>query len=291
MKHFDVEEIARFAEGNVNDSERERFISHLAECGACFKAYADTLKFVQDDRKNLHRLRLPGFEKIKITVRRLRQDIDSLFRNRNPFLVPAFALLVIMVFLAPFLVTSIQKSKITKAQIQHIAVAMENMDSQSFAPARDDMMAAVRTGILVEDLSLLVKSGGNSKTGKELQRKVLLLLENELSVFALKKNPITAHLNGLDKKNLDSAVKDIEELVESRSRGGLFQLGRFVEQSFLSTFKEKCPSRDQVEVYKQIARRNNLPQGIYNNLSRLKETTEFTECKQILMTIKDIIFS
>ena len=71
MKHFEPEELARFVEGKVKNSEQETFIRHLAECGECFKAYSDTLKFIEEKYKKRFRLKFPNLEKIKMAIKNI----------------------------------------------------------------------------------------------------------------------------------------------------------------------------------------------------------------------------
>ena len=80
MTHLEVEDISRLAEGNVEKSEHEKFIKHIAQCEKCRKVYSTTLKFVEKERAKKKVLRLPGFQ---AALSRILNDISNFFANKR----------------------------------------------------------------------------------------------------------------------------------------------------------------------------------------------------------------
>ena len=237
MKHFEPEELARFAEGKVKDAEQETFIKHLAECGECFKAYTDTLKFIQEEYKKKFTLKFPNLEKIKIALHSFWQDMSMLVRNRRPALVPVFAALIIVLLIVPYLLNTLHEKRIENAKIQQISMDIENIGAQGFAPSGNKPAAALRAGIFVEDLTLVVNAGGD----EDLKTKITKMLGSQLKIFTGAENPLPRELEDIEKKNLPGLVQRIQELLKQRSLVELFGFGRFLEHSLLLTFEKKLP--------------------------------------------------
>ncbi|UCH96054.1 MAG: hypothetical protein JSV88_04170 [Candidatus Aminicenantes bacterium] len=285
MKHFEAEEIARFAEGKVKDSEQETFIRHLAECGECFKAYTDTLKFIEEEYKKRFTLKFPNLEKIKIALHCFWQDMRTLVRNRRPVLVPVFAALIIVLLIVPFSLKTLHEKRIQTAKIQQIGMDYKNTGAHGFAPSRDKPTAALRTGIFVEDLTLVVNAGGN----EELKTKITNSLSSQLKIFTGEENPLLRELVDIEKKNLPGIVQQIPNLFGHRSLAELFRFGRFTAHSLLLTFEKKLPPQSDIEKYLAIARKHDLPQGVLKNLEKLKANKGVEPGKKSCIAIKDII--
>jgi hypothetical protein len=290
MKHLEDEDIGRMIEGTISKGEREDFLNHLAKCSTCFEVYTDTLKFVEKERKRPTILKLPIIEKIGIAVHSLWQYISTRFRNKRPVLVPAFAVLVIVLLIGPFVLKELHDRRIAKAQIQQIVMDIENMGSQAFSPSKDEIYSAVRAGIFVEDLTLVVNAGGH----EELKTKISKMLSDELkTIYKNVSDPIFQELEHIERKNLKTVVQNIQERVGKRSFPGLFRFGRFIEYSFLSTFENKMPNQEDIEKHQRIVQKykDNLPPGIFKELKKLKTTTGVEESKKIFLAIKEITLS
>jgi tetratricopeptide (TPR) repeat protein len=98
MTHLEIKEIARFAEGNVAESEHEQFIKHIAQCERCRKAYSATLKFVERERTKKKALRLPGLPKIEIPG--FLRSLGPIFKNKILRPLPALTFLMLIMILA-----------------------------------------------------------------------------------------------------------------------------------------------------------------------------------------------
>ncbi len=284
MKHFELEEIARFAEGKVKDSEQETFIRHLAECGECFKAYTDTLKFIEEEDKKRFTLEFPNLEKIKTALHRFGQDIRTLVRNRRPVLVPVFAALVIVFLMVPYILNILHEKRIENAKIQQISMDIENIGTQGFAPTGNKPAAALRAGIFVEDLTLVVNAGGN----ENFKRKIAKMLGSQLKIFTGAENPLLRELENIEKKNLPGTVQRIQELLKHRSLTEFFGLGRFIENSLLLLLENKLPPQADIEKYLTIVREQDLPQGVLKNLEELKTVKNVEQGKKACIAIKNI---
>ncbi|MGD2089914.1 MAG: hypothetical protein PVH61_27305 [Candidatus Aminicenantes bacterium] len=284
MKHFKPEELARFAEGKVKDSEQENFIKHLAECGECFKAYSDTLKFIEEENKKRFTLKFPDLEKIKIVLHRFGQGMRTLVRNRRPVLVPVFAALIILLLIVPYFLNILHKKRIENSKIQQIVMDIENIEVQGFAPSGNKPAAAIRAGIFVEDLALVVHAGGN----EDLKRKITKMLSSQLKMFANQENSLLRELAAIEKKNLPGIVQRIPDLLGHRSHVELFGFGRFIEHSLLLCFENKLPPPTDIEKYLATAREHSLPPGVLKNLEKLKTIKSVEQGKTSCIAIKNI---
>ena len=284
MKHFEPEELARFAEGKVKDSEQETFIRHLAECGECFKAYSDTLKFIEEEYKKRFTLKFPNLEKIKTALHRFWQDMRTLVRNRRPVLVPIFAALIIVLLIVPYFLNILHEKRIETAKIQQIGMDIENIGSRGFAPSGNKPAAALRAGIFVEDLALVVNSGGNA----ELKTKITKMLSSQLEILIGEENPLLKELAAIEKKNLPGIVQRIPDLLGNRSLAELFLFGRFIEHSLLLFFENKLPPQSDIEKFLAMAREHGLPRGVIKNLEKLKTTKSVEQGKNSCIAIKSI---
>jgi hypothetical protein len=284
MKHFNPEELARFAEGKVKDSEQETFIRHLAECGECFKAYSDTLKFIEEEYKKKFTLKFPNLEKIKTALHRFWKDMRTLVRNRRPVLVPVFAALIIVLLMVPLYLNILHEKKVETAKIQQIGMDIENIGSRGFAPSGNKPVAALRAGIFVEDLTLVVNASGN----EDLKTKITKILGSQLEILIGKENPLLKELTVIEKKTLPGIVQRIPDLLGQRSYSELFSFGRFIEHSLLLFFENKLPPQSDIEKYLTIAREHGLPRGVLRNLEKLKATKNVEHGKKYCTAIKNI---
>jgi hypothetical protein len=290
MRHLEDEDIARMIEGKISKKERKNFLKHLSECDSCITVYTETFKFVEKERKRPTILKLPGIEKIKIPVQHLWQDIRDWLANKKPVLVPAFIVLIVVLVVGPFVLKELHEKSTENAKIQQIAGDIESMGSHAFSPSRDEISAAVRAGIFIEDLSLVVNAGGN----EELKTKISKMLSNELKImFKNETDSLFQDLENIEKKNFETVVQNIQKQIEKRPLSKLFGFGRFVELSILSTFENKRPQQGDIDKYQQILQKykNKLPRGIFNQLKKLKPPGGIKESKKTFIAIKEIILS
>jgi len=278
MRHLEDEDIARLIDGTISKKERESFLKHLSECETCLSVYSETLKFIEEDEK-----KIPFIEKIKIPAQRFWMTIETIIPKK--VLIPAAAALIIILLMVPFILNELQQRRIKNAQVGFIADSIEDMETYAFSPASDEVYAAVRIGIFVEDLSLLVNTGE-----EELKTKITKMLSDELKIFISEKSPLLQHLINIDRKNYETIVQNIRALIEKQSLSELFRFGCFVEHSILSTYENKTPNQEDIDKYQRIAHKykGKLPIGVFKELKKLKPTIEKEKSKNICVAIKQI---
>ncbi len=282
MKHLDDEDIAGLIDGTVNKKERKTFLKHLSQCKDCLTVYSETLKFIEDEKA----VRVPFGEKLKITLQGVWESMGTLVPIK--ILIPTAAALVFILLITPILLNQLRQTGIRNHQVEFIAGRVTKTESYALAPSNDEVYAAVRAGIFVEDLSLLV----NISKEKELKTKVAGMLSSQLELFDTEEKSLSRDAAHIEKKNFESVVQRIRELLENRSLYGPFQLGRFVEQSILSTFEGKIPGPEVVEEFLQIARKyeTKFPVGVFKELNQMKKSTESLEIRKRSGNIRKIFF-
>jgi hypothetical protein len=278
MRHLEDEDIARLIDGTIGKKEREDFLKHLSECETCLSVYSEALKFIEEEKK-----KTPFIEKIKIPSQRFRQAVETIIPKR--ILIPAAAALIIILLMAPFVLNELQQRRIRNAKVEYIAYSIEEMETYAFSPSKDIIYAAVRAGIFVEDLSLLVNTGE-----KELKTKIATMLSGELKIFISETSALLKHVENIDRKNYKTIVRNIRALVEKRSLSELFRFGCFVEHSILSSYENKTPDQEDIDKYQQIAQKykDKLPIGVFKELKKLTPTIEKEKSKTICIAIKQI---
>jgi hypothetical protein len=282
MNHLEIEDIGRLIDGNVRKQERKLFFKHLSECKACLTLYNETLKFMGDEKKSKSLLKfpIPG----KITVSGVCKAISTIFTMKR-YQLALVAMLIILV-MVPFMVKESSQQKIKNARIQYIENKIENMGSPAFFPSGGAIYTAVRTGIFIEDLSILVQTDGK----EELQQKIKQMLGRELKQLPDKENPLLQELARLNKKNFAVMVQHIKELMEKQSLTEYFRFGRFIGQSIRATFENQIPKQEDIEKYRRVAQEFKLPPGVIKRLNKLKTTTDIKENRDIFIEIEEIFF-
>jgi hypothetical protein len=282
MNHLEIEDIGRLIDGNVRKQERKLFFKHLSECKACLTLYNETLKFMGDEKKSKSLLKfpIPG----KITVSGVCKAISTIFTMKR-YQLALVAMLIILV-MVPFMVKESSQQKIKNARIQYIENKIENMGSPAFFPSGGAIYTAVRTGIFIEDLSILVQTDGK----EELQQKIKQMLGRELKQLPDKENPLLQELARLNKKNFAVMVQHIKELMEKQSLTEYFRFGRFIGQSIRATFENQIPEQGDIEKFRRIAQKFKLPPGVFKRLSKLKTTKNVKENRDIFIEIEELFF-
>ncbi len=278
MRHLEDEDIARLIDGTISKKERESFLKHLSECETCLSVYSETLEFIEEDEK-----KIPFTEKIKIPAQRFWQTIETIIPKK--VLIPVAAVLIIILLMAPFVLNELHQRRIINAQVGFIADSIEDMETHAFSTSKNEIYAAVRIGIFVEDLSLLVNTGE-----EELKTKITKMLNGELKIFISEKSSFPQYLANIDRKNYETIVQNIRALIEKRSLSELLQFGCFVEHSILSTYENKTPNQEDIDKYQRIAQKykGKLPIGVFKELKKLKPTIEKEKSKNICIAIKQI---
>lgn len=282
MEHLEDEDIAGMIDGTIGKKERERFLEHLSGCDLCLSVYNESLKFVEQEGKEKFVLKMPNLGGI---VDRFWQPVKSIFAARR--LIPVYAVLLIVVVLLPFLL----KENVQVEYIEDSAALLESRGVHSFVGSNNEMYAAVRAGVFVEELSLLVDYGGKV----ELRGRIVKWLINELKVFfGTEVESLLPDLSNLEEGTFDAVVQRIRDMLEKRSLGELFQFGRFVERGILACVDGKRPLEEEVEKYRRLIAgeyRDKLPAGVLKGLNKFGVGTGINESKEILIGVKDIFLA
>ena len=284
MKHIEIEDIGRLIDGNVSKKEQKQFLEHMSQCKTCLTLYNETLKFMGEDQKSKAPLKLPAFEEITSSIKHVFAAIFTVRKYRW-----AAATSIIILVIAAFLwytFSSGGPGKIERAQIRHIEKRLQDIDVQAFFPSRDKIYEAVRAGIFVEELSLLIQTDAP----EELRIKTRQILRAEINRLTGDKNSSVKEWSHPDQKNLQTMVRGIRELMEKYSLTELFLLGRFLEQSILSTFENKTHHKEDIERYQQISQTYKLPPGVFKRLERIKKTSDIQEIRNLLKEIEQVFF-
>jgi ElaB/YqjD/DUF883 family membrane-anchored ribosome-binding protein len=282
MNHLEIEDIGRLIDKNVSKQERKRLFQHLSQCKACLTLYNETLKFMGEEKKSKSLLKfpIPG----KIIVSGVCKAISTIFTVKRYRL--ALVAMLIILSMVPFMVKEFSPQKIKNAQIQYIENKIENIGSPAFFPSGGARYTAVRTGIFIEDLSMLIQTDEK----EELLQKISQMLGRELKQLADEKNSLLQELAQLNKKNFAKVFHNIKELIEKQSLTELFQFGRFIGQSIRATFENQIPEQGDIEKFRRIAQKFKLPPGVFKRLSKLKTTKNVKENRDIFIEIEELFF-
>jgi len=282
MKHLEDEDIARMIDGTISKRERERFLDHLSGCDSCLSVYSESLKFIEEEKKNRVMLKLP---RVGAVIEGWRRQARTFFAGNR--LMPVYAVLLIVVVLLPFLLKE-------NAQVKYLEESVAELESRGghfFVGSNNEMYAAVRAGIFTEELSLLVDYGGK----EDLRGKIAARLFNELKVLfndeAVSLLPDPGHL---EEESFDVVVRSMGTMLEKRGLSGLFQFGRFVERGILVSVDGKRPLAEEVERYRRLVAgeyNDKLPPGVLKELNKFGAAAGIDEIKGILTGIKDIFLA
>jgi hypothetical protein len=284
MAHLDAEDIARFVEGNIDKDERERFLKHFSQCRSCLKAYTQTFKIVEEERRRKPILKFSVLGKIS------NMDYGVVFSAlfQKKVVVPALVMLIVVLLILPHIRKQTFDDDRLTAKIQYIEEGIEEMErteSYAFSQSKDKVKSAIRAGFFTEDLRLLLQSDQK----EELITRIIEMFSSELRVFFENDAPSPLPDPALIKKqDFETIVGNIGRRLEKDSLSELYRLGRFLEITILSTFENKRPGKKEIEKYLMIARNNNLPLGVIRDLERLKDTSDILTSKEICQNIKEV---
>lgn len=284
MTHLEDKDIAKFAEGNVDQNTRKKFLIHISECDSCLKAYTDTLRFVEEERRGKFLLKFPILK--KIFQYPYTQPIDVLFKRK--VYLPAFAALVLILVSLPFVVRMLKDNEITAAKLKYIEESIMNLNDlkpYTFSPSSDTFYAALRAGFFTEELNVVLPS----KNKKELGTTISRLLTNELKIIAGNKpGSLFPGPGEIRRDNFKKAVNNIRDGMEAVSLSELYQFGRFVERSLLATFENKLPNRKEIKKYRESLKHYGLPKGVFEKLEELETAADIENIRELWKGIKDI---
>jgi hypothetical protein len=260
MAHLKDEDMARLIEGRVNKRERADFLKHLSQCDACLDTYTETLKFVEGEKQR---------EKAEVTLAPIKRTAPRFWKYALP--AAAAALLIILVLL-PYL--SVDNARIK--YVKRSAAEIEHFIDNAFVSPPNREYAAVRAGILIEDLGLLVQAPGQ----REWTGKIVRMLAKNLDI----------QLPAVGQENFKMVLESIRQLLERESLAELFQLGRFIEYTILSTFEGEMPKPVDIGKFLAIAQTHDLPPGVVKGLQGLEMAGGIEESRRICVSIKEVFF-
>jgi len=284
-RHLEDEDIARFVDGHVAKNEREEFLKHFSECDACLKAYAETLKFVEEEEAGKKEKYIPRFPKV-LNIRF--RSIFGVF-SWKPAAAAVLVVLMVIFLLLPLVRKKGPDHEVMSAKIKYIEdsiMKMEDTENYAFSSSMDNnkVNAAVRAGFFIEDLHVLLQSNQKEK----LKTIILEKCAKELKIiFTDQANPPLAGLGTINKHGFKGIVKKMREELEKQALFEPYRLGRFVERSILSGFEDKRPGKKEIEKYLVIAGKNNLPPGVVKDFERLKNTGGLIKNREICRDIKE----
>lgn len=288
MAHLEAEDMARLIEGNVDKDEREQFLKHFSQCRFCLNAYTDTLKFIEEEKKGKLVLKFPILKKIRNFSYGFWWD----FLSDPKVYIPALAVLIVLIVMLPFGRggEKVPDKDVMSAKLLYIKESIEKMETTSIyaiAPSKDKTSAAVRAGFLVEELQVVLDAGGKEKVKTKLTR----MLTDELKVILKKKKepglPLP-DLENIKKENFKKIIADIEKMVESEAIFELYGFGRFVERCILSTFENKPAGKKEIEKYRLIAQKHQLPEGVFKRFEQIKITDNIIKNRKTWIAVKEI---
>jgi hypothetical protein len=175
---------------------------------------------------------------------------------------------------------------VTHQKVEHIEKSAGENGLYTFSRSKDEMHAAIRAGIFMEDLSVIVNTTGK----KGMKEKITNMLSGELKILVSEKSSLFKELVNIDTNNIKNVLNRIRELMDSRSYSELFSFGCFVEHSIFDTFENKKPGQKDIEKYQQIATKYNLPQGIVIELEKLQKARDVKKSRKICIAIKEMLF-
>jgi tetratricopeptide (TPR) repeat protein len=278
MAHLEIEEIARFAEGNVNESEHERFLKHIAQCEKCRKAYSATLKFVEKERAKKKALKLPGFPKIEIP-RFLESFGTLLTKNR---LAAAIAAVVVIVIMVSFIFNMFPNRTIYKKQMVFIPKNNRGIGYKGFDAIYPLTVSAARAGFFVEDLFKILEGPDRG----ELENTLHLLKRELTNIFKEKDDRFSLDPQEIGKEDLETVVQAITEL-NNIPVSEVFQFGRFVERTIFNSFKKERADQEEVDKYLRSAEKNSLHRDVIKILKEVNSITDLYEYREAWISVRN----
>ncbi len=251
MTHLKHEEIAKLVEGNVNSKDRRTFLTHISQCDRCSAVYSDTARFMEEEA-------VPPKPDLKAVVQTVRETFTAFTAWKYRFAAAAAAAVFLLLTLLP--VASKENARgIEYARSAHIETNLTQLEILTFSPARDDVYAAIRTGILSEDLSELDNLSHNAALRQKL-------------------------VNLLNRQPGTSRPPDPQQRAE------LTRFGRFLERSALDTFENKLPKPQDIAAYRRIAQKYRLPRGVLIGLKKLETAAGPKKYRDVHRKITEIVF-
>lgn len=294
LKHLTDEEIGCLIDGTMSKKERKKARAHLSNCDACLDTYTQTVAFLGEERKRESISfrdvfsRFPSFR--RKTKQRGAQPVAPVFVTRG--FRWALAMIVLFALMIPFLLKKHQDPVIHDAKVQYIAktIIEENVKNNgeliSFSGNSDEIIAAVRAGIFVEELLVMVETAGKENIVTELNNRLTGHLKK---IFKDQTRQLFPELGHIDRGNIKKLIKHIGLQLEKRKLRRFFSFGRFIEAGILSTFEGKTPRQADIEFYMEMVKTYDFPVGILNRLKTIASAPDAASAREHLLEIKKVL--
>ncbi len=272
MTHIKDETIAALIDGTISHEKREHVINHLEQCNQCRTIYAESLEFLEQMDAGREMIALPLKE-------------NKIYRIFTGHKIPAAASLLILLFTSYLIVNQLNRKELVHKQIALIKQNINHIgEAYGFSPSGNKTKAAVRAGILSEDMSILDKVSGEETTKARIGK----MLNNYLKTLTGGKVLTKDELTTLKSGQWETTLQRIRQVMKGHALLPLFQLGRFLESGYLSTLDNQLPRQEDIKTYLDIADKHQLPKGVGNKLKKITPATDAEACREFLHKIKEI---
>lgn len=280
MTHLKEEDIARIVQGNISKKERRKFLEHIAECDSCSKMFSETLKFFEEEE------RMQEYPVTEQALPRYRKVLKTLLKKTVLVTFFGTTLIILVLFLILFI---FDNSGCTDSQLQDVTERFLSPKSiYNFNGSPDIIFSAVRAGIFIEVLPILkdkAKTKEQEEAAGKIGSKLVIQLSNISKLEAGRLFPIPG-----DVEKDEEVLETVETFMESYTLSGPFSFGRFLERNALDTLKEEQPDPADIDTFRQMSRKLELPPGVFKGLDMLKTTTAYDEIRNICKDIEEIFF-
>lgn len=286
ITHLKDEEIGRLIDGNLEKSEREEFLKHMSQCESCLSIYSQTLKFLEDDKKNSVEVKPPVFgESPLLNFWKAVQGIVSQKKYRFAGVALLILIIGIPLFIKLFSPASSENDRVL--YIERVSDELFNRGICTFTGADNPYYSSVRAGIFVEDISVLI----NISDKKDLRKMLVDLLNKELIILGGEQSTLVRSADDLETHSYKPYLRNIKYFLEKCPEKDLFRFGGILERSILDIVNGSRNFKDDITRYISIFDQNykgKVPQGVLKDLKKLNSNVPVTRVKEILIGIKQV---
>ncbi len=284
--HLSDEEIGRLIDGNLEKLEREEYLKHMSQCDSCLSIYSQTLKFLEEEKRNPVEVKSPVFgESPFLQFWKSVQGFMSQKRYRFAGVMLLILLIGIPLLIKLFSPTSSENDRVL--YIERVSDELFNRGICTFSGSDNPYYSSVRAGIFVQDISVLI----NISDKKELRKMLVDLLNKELLVLGGEQATIVRSVDDLEAHSYKTYLRNIEYFMEKRPEKDLFKFGEILERSILDIVNGSRNFKDGITHYITIFDQNykgKIPQGVLKDLKKLNSNEPVTQVKEILIGIKQV---
>ncbi len=287
MKHLEDEDISRLIDGNLKKREREEFLSHLSRCSECFEVYSETLKFLEEDKKEqAHSAPVPQRQKESPA-----QGFWPWLGEFFPLKAALGAVAVMVLYTAWFILflnvlPPREHSDIRARYVNHFLTEDEGSGVSAFSGSGSAIMASVRAGMIMRDYAELYEDWKLSETHTGL----LKVLKQQCEIIEGKKGidfTVPRRMYGDDfpffRTRLEAFLRR-QTLIEP------YHLGFFIEGCILRSFSDQLPDKHELNLARRIVKNPayQIPAGVIKDLDRLVKLDSVDKVQDICVGIKEV---